>query len=140
VKRTLFNLDALFALICGLVFLFNPLLGPKLPVSSGIVSALGGVLLIAAIVLGQAGMGKGPLLARLRAVAVLNLAGGAALVVWTALTGSFTLTGRVFVWVVAAFLVALGAAQLLLGARPSREKQKRSTQAQRLEAIRRSGD
>lgn len=134
-NRKLFNLDALFALICGLVFLFNPLLGPKLPVSAGIVSALGGVLLFAAIVLGQAGMGKGPLLARLRTVAVLNLAGGAALVVSTAVTGSFTSTGRVFVWVVSAFLVALGAAQLLLGGRRSQAQHKRSTQAQRLEAI-----
>ena len=136
VKRTLFNLDALFELICGLVFLFNPLLGPTLPISSGIVSALGVVLLIAAIILGQAGMGKGPFLNRLSLVAAINVLSGAVLILWTAIDDSFTDTARAFVWVIAALLVALGVAEHTLGDRPRRSTRRRSTQAQRLDAIR----
>ena len=137
-KRTLFNVDALFELICGLIFLFNPLLGPKLPVSAGIVSALGVVLLVAAIFLGQAGMGKGSLQHKLPAVAGLNIGSGTAGILWTLLSGSFTSTGKTFVWVIALLLIALGVAQFTIGNRPPKDKQRRSTQSQRLEAIRRA--
>jgi hypothetical protein len=138
VQPTLFNIDALFELICGLIFLFNPLLGPSLPVSSGLISALGVVLLVATIFLGQAGMGKGPLFARLSLVAAVNLLSGLGLVAWTTVDDSFTSTARVFVRVVAAFLVALGAAQFTFGRRAPKARPNRSTQAQRLEAIRRN--
>ena len=138
VKRTLFNVDALFELICGLIFLFNPLLGPKLPVAAGLVSALGFVLLVAAILLGQAGMGKGSLQNKLPAVAAFNVGSGVAGIVWTLVADSFTSTAKTFVWIVAALLIALGGAQLMLGNRPPKDKQRRSTQSQRLEAIRKA--
>ena len=137
-KRTLFNVDALVELIRGLILLFNPLLGPTLPVSAGIVSALGAALLVAAIFLGPAGMGKGSLQNRLPFVAAVNVASGIALILWTGLAESFTSTGKTFVWVIAALVIALGAAQLTMGTRPPKEKQRRSTQSQRLEAIRRA--
>lgn len=134
-KRTLFNIDALVELICGLVFLFNPLLGPALPVSSGIVSALGVVLLVACILLGRAGMGRGPLFPHMRLIATVNMLSGVGVVGWSAIDDSFTSTGRIFVWVIAAVVVALGVAELLLGERPPPMKPRRSTQSQRLEAI-----
>ncbi len=137
-KRTLFNVDALFELICGLIFLFNPLLGPKLPVAAGLVSTLGVVLLVASIFLGQAGMGKGSLQHKLPAVAAINIGSGVAGVLWTLVADSFTSTGKTFVWVIAALLIALGVAQLTLGSRPPKDKQRRSTQSQRLDAIRKA--
>ena len=137
-KPTLFNIDALFELICGLIFLFNPLLGPALPVSSGLVSALGIALLVSTIFLGKAGLGKGPLVNRLSTVAAVNLVSGLILVAWSITDDSFSPSASMFVRVVAGLLVALGVAQLALGRRGPKVRPNRSTQAQRLEAIRRS--
>jgi hypothetical protein len=114
---TLFNLDALFELVVGLALLFNPLLGPVLPIPGWVVvmSALG--LLVAACVLGRAGMGKGGLVTRIRTVAMINLAGAALLTVWAFV--SCQQGGRVFVLIVAGGLAALGGAQLFAQAGPS---------------------
>ncbi len=119
-----------------MVFLFNPLLGPKLPISGGLVSAIGVVLLVACIFIGQAGMGKGRLFGRLPTLAWINIGSGVVLVAWSLLVNSFTRTAQIYVWVIAALLVALGVAQLVLGNRTKNQKP-RSTLAQRQEAIRR---
>ncbi len=114
---TLFNLDALFELVVGLALLFNPLLGPVLPIPGWVIVMAAIGLLVAACVLGRAGMGRGGLVTRVRTVAMVNLGGAALLSVWAYV--SCRHGGRIFVLIVAGGLVALGAAQLLARTGPS---------------------
>lgn len=134
-RAKLFNLDALFELICGLILMLNPLLGPKFPLSGGIMSLVGLLLLVAAIFIGQAGMGKGPLVRRMPTVGALNTGSGLALGVWSLLDDGFGSGGRVFTLVVAACLIALGVAQMVLANRPAKPGRRRSTPAERAAAI-----
>ena len=109
---TLFNLDALFVLVLGLALLFNPITGPVLPTSSWLIAVVGVALLVAACVLGRAGMGKGSLVTKIRTVAAVNGASGVAAVLW-AFT-SCRAGGRVFALLVAGALLGLAAAQLVV--------------------------
>ena len=111
--RRLLNADALFALVLGLVLLLNGLLGPRFPFGAPLAALVGVVLLIAAIVLGQGGMGKGPLTGRVRDVGRLHLIISAAVGVGAllALEGA----ARNFVVVAAAISAAIGGAQLARG-------------------------
>ncbi len=115
---TLFNLDALFGLVIGLVLLFNPLLGPVLPLPGLVVVLAAVVLLVAACVLGRAGMGRGALVSRIRMLALLNVGSSAALATWAFV--SCRAGGRVLVLLIAAGLTVLGAAQLAANERHGR--------------------
>ena len=134
-RSKLFNLDALFELTCGLILMLNPLLGPKFPISGGFMSLIGFLLLIAAIFVGQAGMGKGPLVQRIATVGIVNSVSGLALAAWALLDDGFGSGGTVFALVLAACLLALGVAQLVLGNRPAKPGRRRSTHAERSAAI-----
>ena len=111
--RRLLNADALFALVLGLVLLLNGLLGPRFPFGASLAALIGVMLLVAAIVLGQGGMGKGPLTGRVRDVGRLHLILSAAVGVSTAL--GLGGAARNFAFVVAAIMAAIGAAQLARG-------------------------
>jgi hypothetical protein len=135
VRSKLFNLDALFELICGLILMLNPLLGPKFPVSGGFMSLIGFLSLVAAIFVGQAGMGKGPLVKRIATVGIVNSVSGLALAAWALLDDGFGSGGTAFALVLAACLLALGVAQLVFGNRPAKPGRRRSTHAERSAAI-----
>jgi hypothetical protein len=109
--RRAFLADALFEVTCGAVLMGNPLLGPRLGINGFLVALAGIVLLVAAIFLGGAGLGKGLLAGRLRLVAVLNFVSAVALAVWAAL-GSLDGTARVFVGLIAFGLAGLGLMQV----------------------------
>ena len=114
-RATLFNLDALFALIVGFVLLFNPLLGPVLPAPGWLVAIVGVGLLAAACVVGRAGMGKGALVRRIRPFGAANVATGVVAGVWALL--ACDAGGRILVLIIAVGLVALGVAQFASGGR-----------------------
>ena len=108
--RQAFQVDALFELVVGLVLMGNPLLGPDVGVSAYVVLALGLVLLVAAVLLGAAGLGKGPLAGRVALLMGVNAASGVLLVIGAAVVSRGS--GRVFVLVIAIGLLALAALQL----------------------------
>ena len=112
-SRRLLNADALFALVLGLVLLLNGLLGPRFPFGAPLAALVGVVLLIAAIVLGQGGMGKGPLTGRVRDLGRLHLIISAAVGVGAVL--GLDGAARNFAVVVAAIIAAIGSAQLARG-------------------------
>lgn len=112
--RRLLNADALFTLVLGLVLLLNGLLGPRFPFGAPLASLLGVALLVAAMFLGQGGMGKGPLTSRLRTVGLVNLAASASLVAYA--VGALDGAARNFVLVVSVCAAVIGGAQAL-GAR-----------------------
>jgi uncharacterized membrane protein HdeD (DUF308 family) len=108
--RQAFQVDALFELICGLILLMNPLLGPKFPVSGFVVSLVGVFLLVVTVLLGGAGLGKGPFASRLPLLIALNIISGIACVLWSLFdmqTGAST-----FLRVLGVCLIALGVWQL----------------------------
>ncbi len=108
--RTAFQADALFELVVGSVLMANPLLGPRIGVN-GFLVALGGIgLLVAAIVLGGAGLGKGPLHGRLGLLAVINAVSAVAVAAWAVLV-SMPVPGRVFLGALAIGLAGLAAFQ-----------------------------
>jgi hypothetical protein len=109
---TLFNLDALFELVIGLALLFNPITGPVLPAPGWLIAVAGIGLLVAACVLGRAGMGKGGLVTKIRTLAAVNATSGAVATAWAFV--SCRAGGRVFVLIVAAGLSLLAAAQFLV--------------------------
>jgi hypothetical protein len=104
--RRAFLADALFEVVCGAVLMGNPLLGPQLGISGFVVALVGVLLLLAAIFLGGAGLGKGLLAGRLPLVAALNALSAAVLLAWAGL-GSLDGTAQVFVAVIGLALVAL---------------------------------
>jgi hypothetical protein len=120
----------------GLVLLGNPLFGPDLGISSYVVMLVGIGLLIVAIFLGGAGLGKGPLAQRLPLVSILNAASGVLLLAW-ALISSRSTGSRAFLILVAATLVALAGYQRMALSRPETSNRRRpSTQAERQAALR----
>ena len=114
-RSTLFNLDALFALIIGFVLLFNPLFGPVLPAPGWLVAIAGVGLLAGACVIGRAGMGKGALVRRIRPFGAANVATGVVAGGWALL--ACDAGGRILVLVISVGLVALGGAQFAAGGR-----------------------
>jgi hypothetical protein len=108
--RQAFQVDALFELAVGLVLMGNPLLGPDVGVSAYVVLVLGLVLLVAAVLLGAAGLGKGPLAGRVVLLMGVNAASGVLLVIGAVVVSRGP--GRVFVLVIAVGLLALAALQL----------------------------
>lgn len=110
-SSTLFNLDALFALVVGLVLLFNPLLGPVLPLPGAIVGVAAVAALVGACVLGRAGMGKGGLVPRIRAIAFGNLTAAVVLAIWAIV--SCRAGARVLVLIISTVLTVLGLVQML---------------------------
>jgi hypothetical protein len=131
-----FQVDALLEMILGLVLMGNPLFGPDLGISSYVFMLVGLALLVVAILLGGAGLGKGPLAKRLPLVAVLNMATGAGLAVW-AIATSLSSGARIFLVVVAAALGALATFQFGAIRRPEAAAKRRpSTQAERQAALR----
>jgi hypothetical protein len=114
-RATLFNLDALFELIVGFVLVFNPLLGPVLPAPGWLVALVGVGLLVAACVIGRAGMGKGALVTRIRPFGAANIATGVVAGLWA--LAACDAGGRILVLLIAAGLVVLGVAQFTAGGR-----------------------
>lgn len=114
-RATLFNLDALFELIVGFVLVFNPLLGPVLPAPGWLVALVGVGLLVAASVIGRAGMGKGALVSRIRPFGAANVATGLLAAAWA--LAACDAGGRILVLLISTGLVALGAAQFAAGGR-----------------------
>lgn len=108
--RTAFQADALFGLVVGSILMANPLLGPRIGVN-GFLVALGGILLlVAAIVLGGAGLGKGPLHGRLELLAAVNAVVAVTVAAWAALV-SMPVPGRVFLGALAVGLTGLAVFQ-----------------------------
>ena len=114
--RRLLNTDALFMLVLGLVLLLNGLLGPPFPFGAALAAALGVLLLVAAMFLGQGGMGKGPLVTRVRFMGRVNLAVAVVLFVYAVF--GLDNAARVFVLVVAIVLAVVGGAQVLAAPAP----------------------
>ncbi len=114
-RATLFNLDALFELVVGFVLVFNPLLGPVLPAPGWLVVLVGVGLLVAACVIGRAGMGKGGLVTRIRPFGAANVATGLLAAAWA--VAACDAGGRIVVLIMSTGLVALGAAQFAAGGR-----------------------
>lgn len=83
--RLAWQLHALFDVFVGLTLMGNPLLGPKLGVNGYLVALVGIGLQIAAIFLGGAGLGRGPLAGRVRALIAADVVCAAALVAWAVL-------------------------------------------------------
>ena len=112
VRRSL-NADALFALILGLVLLLNGLLGPQFPFGASLAAVVGVLLLVAAVFLGQGGMGKGPLTTRVRMIGLMNIATTVLLCAYALirLNGA----ARNFMLVVGLMTAIVGAAQLCAG-------------------------
>ena len=131
--RQAFQVDAMFELAVGLVFMGNPLLGPDVGVGSGLVSLFGFVLLLAAIFLGGAALGKGPVADRLPLVAGVNVGSGVVLAAY-ATTRSLTASARGFVAVIAAGLVALAVLQFRAVRRPEDAARKRRATPEELRA------
>jgi hypothetical protein len=134
--RQAFQLDALFELVVGLVLMGNPLLGPDVGVGAYAVLVLGLVLLVAAVLLGAAALGKGPLASRLLTVLAVNAASGLLLVVGAMVVSSGS--GRAFVLVIAAGLLGLAAFQLRALRQPDEPTppRRRATPEELLAAIR----
>jgi hypothetical protein len=131
-----FQIDALLKMILGLVLLGNPLFGPDLGLSSYVLMVVGLALLVVAILLGGAGLGKGPLADRLPPVGGLNLAWAVGLTAW-ALASSLGLGARIFLLTVAGALGALAMFQFGAIRRPEAPSKRRpSTQAERQAALR----
>ena len=118
-SRRLLNANALVALTLGLVLLLNGLLGPRFPFGAAIAAVVGVLLLVAAVFLGQGGMGKGPLTTRVQVVGRDNLAVAVLLLAYAVL--GLDDAARMFVLVVAIVLAAIGAAQLRADASPERQ-------------------
>ncbi len=119
----------------GLVLMGNPLFGPDLRVSSYVVMGVGVAFLVVAILLGGAGMGKGPLFERLPVVAGLNLVGGFLLGLW-ALASSLSSGAKIFLMVSAVAFVGLALFQVSAIRRPDAPvKRQPSTQAERHAAL-----
>jgi hypothetical protein len=108
--RTAFQADALFGLVVGSILMANPLLGPRIGVNGFLVAFGGILLLVAAIVLGGAGLGKGPLHGRLGLLAAVNAVGAVAVAAWAALV-SMPVPGRVFLGALAVGLTGLAVFQ-----------------------------
>jgi hypothetical protein len=104
--RAVFQADALFVLTIGSVLMANPLLGPQLGVNGFVVAFAGVLLLVTAIVLGGAGLGKGPLHGRLRLMAAINASAGVGLAAW-ALLGNLGAPARVLLVVIATGSIGL---------------------------------
>ena len=134
--RSAFRTDALFEMLLGLILMGNPILGPSFPVNSCIVSLLGISLLIVAVFLGGAGLGKGPLAPRLRVIAVLNGVSACALVIW-AMAANLGTGASWFVCAIAICLIGLAGLQVRAIRRPTPTNLRPpSTHAQRQAALR----
>lgn len=123
-ERSLLNLDALLELIVGLLLLMNPLLGPKLPIPSGFVSLIGVLLLVAAMFLGQGGMGKGRLVGKLRNVGVVNIVSSVCTLAWAVL--GLDGPARTVIGLISGVFIALGAAQVVAATRHGGGKNQRT--------------
>jgi hypothetical protein len=131
-----FQIDALLEMILGLVLLGNPLFGPDLGLSPYVLMVVGSALLVVAILLGGAGLGKGPLADRLPLVGGLNLMSGVGLGAW-GLASSLSLGARIFLLIAAGALGALAMFQFGAIRRPEAATKRRpSTQAERQAALR----
>lgn len=115
-ERSLLNLDALLELIVGLLLLMNPLLGPKLPIPSGIVSLVGVLTLVLAMFLGQSGMGKGRFVGKLRSVGAANIAFSVCTLAWSLL--GLDGGGQVVIGLISVTFIAVGVAQVTAASRP----------------------
>ena len=134
--RSAFRTDALFEILLGLILMGNPILGPSFPVNSYIISVLGISLLVLAVFLGGAGLGKGPLAQRLPVVAAVNAGSACMLAIW-ALAGSLGGGARWFLMAVAAGLVVLVGQQVRAMRQPTPANLRPpSTHAQRQAALR----
>ena len=111
--RRLLNADALFALILGLVLLLNGLLGPRFPFGSSLAAVVGLLLLVAAVFLGQGGMGKGPLTTRVQMIGLMNMA--TTMLLWAYALIRLNGEARNFVLVVGSVTAIVGAAQVCAG-------------------------
>jgi hypothetical protein len=124
--RKAFQINALFALVCGLIFMLNPLLGPKFPLDGGFVSLLGFGLLIVTVMLGMAGLGKGSFASKLRGVAITNAAVGVAFIA-AALLVSMVSAARVALYVLAACLLAFAVWEFMVLTKPNGTQQYRAS-------------
>jgi hypothetical protein len=112
----------------------NPLLGPKYPLNGFVVSTAGIALLVITVLLGAAGLGKGPFASRLRFVALANIATGALGIAWT--TAKMGSGAALFLRVIGGFLIALGLWQLVVVRNPrSRTPKHRASPAELRAAI-----
>ncbi len=127
--RRAFQTDALFEVVCGSVLMANALVGPDLGVSGYLVSAVGLALMIVAILLGGAGLGKGPLAKRLGPLSLINAACGIGVVAW-AVVGSHEGAAKVLLLMIGAGLLVIAAVQQDALRRPDMAPRVAATQAE----------
>jgi hypothetical protein len=116
--RSAFQADALFELIVGSILMANPLLGPRIGINGFVVALIGVLCLFAAIVLGGAALGKGPLHNRLPLMAAINAVSAVAIALWAVLRDIHA-PGRVFLAAIALGLMSLASVQMRAARDPS---------------------
>ncbi len=135
-ERSVFRADAAFEVLCGSVLMANPLVGPDLGINGFVVGLVGILLMVAAVFLGGAGLGKGPIAGRLPLLCGINAISGVALLVWT-LTGSLSTSANLLLVMIAVGLLALAASQLAVVRKPGTATQRMApTQAELHAALR----
>jgi hypothetical protein len=116
-ERGALRADAAFEVLCGSVLMANPLVGPDLGVNGYLVGVIGLLLMVAAVFLGGAGLGKGPLAGKLRLVCGVNALCGLALLGWIGV-GSLSSAATMLLALVAGGLLALAVFQATVLRRP----------------------
>jgi hypothetical protein len=117
-ERSAFRADAAFEVFCGSVLMANPLVGPDLRINGFLVGLVGILLMVAAVFLGGAGLGKSPLAGNLRLVAMLNALSGVGLLAWVVI-GSLSTSAIVLVLVMSLGLLCLAAFQAVVVRTPN---------------------
>ena len=133
--RRAFQADALFEVVCGSVLMANVLVGPDLGVNGYLVSAAGLLLMIVAILLGGAGLGKGPLANRLAPLSLVNAACGVGALAWAVL-GNHEGAALVLLLLIGVGLIGIAALQQDALRRPDAAQRIATTQAEMHAALR----
>jgi hypothetical protein len=135
-ERSAFRADAAFEVLCGSVLMANPLVGPDLRINGFIVGLVGILLMVAAVFLGAAGLGKGLLARKLSMVCAVNALGGTGLLAW-AFAGSMSNSANLLLVMIAAGSIALAAFQVTVLRQPNTAMQRVApTQAELHAALR----
>lgn len=133
--RQAFQADALFEVVCGSVLMANPLVGPDLGVNGYLVGLVGLLLMVVAVLLGGAGLGKGPLADNIGPLSIVNGVSGVLLLIW-ALVVDHEGAARTLLILVGGGLVGLAAFQRAAIRQPDIARRVVATQAELHAALR----
>jgi hypothetical protein len=133
--RQAFQADALFEVVCGSILMANPLVGPDLGVNGYFVGFVGVLLMVAAILLGGAGLGKGPLANKMSPLSIVNGVSGVLVLVWAVLVDHEG-AARTLLVLIGGGLVGLAVFQRAALRRPDIARRVVATQAELHAALR----